>query len=73
MAKLTEAEVLEMLATATGLVAQLSTLVPQLVENYQTIKAALSSDDAAVLEAQIVQVHADVQNLDQQLLELKAA
>lgn len=72
MAKPTEAEVLEMLATATGLVAQLSTLVPQLVENYQTVKTALGEDDAAAVEAQIVQVHADVQSLDAQLQALRS-
>jgi hypothetical protein len=71
MATLTTAEVLEMLATATGLVAQLSTIVPELVANYDTVKTALSSSDAAALDAQIVQVHSDVQSLAAQIDALK--
>jgi len=70
---MTQQEVLDMLATATALAAQLSTLVPQLVENYETIKGALASDDAAAIEAQIVKVHGDVLALDGQLQALKGA
>ncbi len=70
---MTEAEALALLNTALGLVAQLGTLAPQLVSNWQAIKAGLATGDEATLNAQIVETHAQVQSLDAQLQALRGS
>lgn len=73
MAKMTETEALQLLTSATSLAAQLVTLIPALVTNFQAIKDGLASDDADVLNAQIVTAHGDIQALDAQLQALRTA
>lgn len=71
MAKMTEEQAVALLATAAQAVAQLGVLIPQLVQNWQSVKAGLASDDADALNAQIVAAHGDIQALDAQLQALK--
>ena len=72
MAKMTEAEGLELIGTATALIATLSSLIPQLVVNYNAIKDGLASSDNEELNAKIIGLHADVQTLDGQLQALRS-
>lgn len=71
MAKMTELEALQLLTSAASLAAQLSSLIPALVGNFQAIKDGLASDDADALNERIVAAHADIQALDAQLQALK--
>lgn len=71
MAKMTELEALQLLTSAASLAAQLSSLIPALVSNFQAIKDGLASDDADALNDRIVVAHADIQALDAQLQALK--
>lgn len=71
MAKMTEEQAIALLATAAQAVAQLGALIPQLVQNWQAVKAGLASDDADALNAQIASAHGDIQVLDAQLQALK--
>ena len=72
MAKLSEADALEMLSTATALVATLSSLIPQLVVNYQAIKDGLASSDNEELNAKIIGAHDEIQALDAKLAALRS-
>jgi len=70
---MTEAEALALLNTALGLIAQLGTLAPQLVANWDAIKTGIATDDDTALNAQIVATHDQVQALDAQLQALRSA
>ena len=67
MAKMTEAEAVNLLAASAALIAQLAVLLPTLVNNYQAIKDGLESDDADDLNAKIQATHGEVQALAVQL------
>ena len=73
MAKMTETEALELLTSATALAAQLVTLIPALVTNFQAIKDGLASDNADDLNSQIATAHGDIQALDVRLQALRNA
>lgn len=64
---MTEAAALALLNTALGLIAELGTLAPKLVANWQAVKDGLATTDDAALNAQIVATHTQVQALDAQL------
>lgn len=67
MAKMTEAEAVNLLAAAAALTAQLAVLLPTLVANYQAIKDGLASNDADELNGKIIAAHGEVQALADQL------
>jgi hypothetical protein len=69
---MTETEALTLLNTALGLIAQLGSLAPQLASNWQSVKDGLASNDAEALNAQIANVHQQVQDMDARLQALKA-
>lgn len=72
MAKMTEAEAVNLIAAAAGLAAQLAVLVPALVQNWRDVKDGLASDDADALNEKIKSTHGEIQALDAQLAALTA-
>lgn len=71
MAKMTEIEALNLLATAAGLATQITALLPTLIGNFQAIRDGLAETDADKLNAQIVDVHGQIQAMDAQLAALR--
>ena len=72
MAKMTEAEAVNLIAAAAGLAAQLAVLVPALVQNWRDVRDGLESDDADALNEKIKLTHGEVQALDAHLQALAA-
>lgn len=72
MAKMTEAEALNLLAAAAALATQLAVLVPALVQNVKDIKDGLSSDDVDDLNAKVIATHEQIQTLAGQLAVLRS-
>ena len=73
MAKMTETDAVNLIAAAAAAAAQLAVLIPTLVDNWQSIKDGLGSDNADELNARVVAAHNDIQALDGKLAALRDA
>lgn len=68
---MTEQEATQLLVSAAALAAQLAALIPTLVQNFQSIKDGLATDDLGALNLKIASVHGEIQALDAQLQALQ--